>query len=176
MSKPVQVGDVKVSRIQALWLSKRLDCDTDAEATALVNLALGATPESPALTRRQVDGWKGQPEFAQCLGWLTTDKPKLWRGLASVYYAPDAWDALGKLLRSDNLKSVKDGLDVYLKLAGVGERGPDQGPGFDPEDLRRDLAATQQVQVNFQVFRSGRQTSPTQGPSDPIEGSYQEIS
>lgn len=160
LAKPAQVGEFTLTRVQALWLSKRMDCDTDAAATALVNQSLGGQ----AITRRTVDGWKTREDFRKALELMTRDRARLWRYLAMVFYAPNAWDALGRLLTSDNPRAVKDGLFAYLKLAGVGEHPSDHdGLGIDPQELARELARPHPVQI-VQVFR-GR---------EPVEREEQE--
>jgi len=155
-----------VSRLQALWLSKRLDTDTDVQATALVNAELG----QEALTKRMVDGWKSQEGFARAVEALHTDRARLWRALAVVYFAPAAWGAIGRLLTSDDHRAAKAGVEAYLKLAGIGDRSVSAEEGIDPHELAKDLVTPNQVQI-VQVFR-GVEPAPR---TNVIDGTATEL-
>lgn len=152
-SKPIAVAGLNLSRLQALWLAKRMETESDSEATMLVASVLGG--DEGIVTRRTVDGWKKQETFAKAYAALGGNREGLFRGLSAIFFMPLAWDGLRRLLASENLKDVANGLNVYMRMVEGMEKAGVSAQDEDPFDDSDRLAEVSEVRV-IEVVRGGR--------------------
>lgn len=141
---PAASATTGLSPLQLKWLAARLDAESDAQASRVVNEVEGLTGDA-AVTKGKVRGWKRSRTFRTLLDLAKNDKAEAFRVLVAGTMSGLALRALGDLLTGDTPYQKKEGLRAYMDIMKGGGQA-------DPRDellleLLRSRQAVQVVQV-----------------------------
>lgn len=133
-----------LSPLQLKWLAARLDTETDAQASRVVNV-MERLPSDLAVTKDRVRGWKRHNAFRMMLELARNNKSEAFRLLVAGSMTGAALKALDSLLTGASPFEKKEGLRAYMDIMKSGGTA-------DPKDellmeLLRDRRPVQVVQV-----------------------------
>lgn len=145
-----------LSPLQLKWLAVRLDTETDAEASRVLNVTEGLRGDS-VVTKGKVRGWKRHNAFRMMLEMSRNNKAEAFRLLTAGSMTGLALTALRTLLEGKSPFERKEGLRAYMDIVKGGGQA-------DPKDefLMELLRERSPVQI-VQVYTRGEQPEIIEG-------------